>query len=550
MNAYRHIGWFDLAGRESLQLQYGSRTQYIIREMTHPDTQYPSLMLFLGSRSKDAALRELYPNNNLRRGYRNGIVNLRLDSATISAELPILFADGNSQHTVPHRLGMTQCHEQTTISLAWRTDDALLRLYARLVAPFTDVICIFADDFDGLENVASFLVRWVKVEDPSTLPQAIRPRVVIVTREEENGATYNILELEDFRHVFDQGDARIRAEIFSDVWIMHLAGDHVSPLARHRRLKEVLMGEVEKARCRRLEHRVLFSAVHFNAFFRHAIDHVAASITEPFDFIASSRLSNDLTDDYRDHVRNFISLGKDFFVSYKSLTSFLASSILMDAYPPRIYSKSLVHYPRLADSLLVEFEPSAVFHRLYRPHYISALTAVLNSPMFAEDICQCVEDSINVFFSTIDLGFKISVEVHANNLKQDFLQWTQFKSHRTCLFCLRRKPEHILTCEHAMCDVCMVLFGDPILGKEHHFRIDACLLCTTKGRLLARIKPQTAGARILTVDGGGVRGVVPLEFLGLLQGLLGTDLTLQDLFDQAFGTSSGTRHIPSIQASS
>ena len=56
---------------------------------------------------------------------------------------------------------------------------------------------------------------------------------------------------------------------------------------------------------------------------------------------------------------------------------------------------------------------------------------------------------------------------------------------------------------------------------------------------MARLKPSTAGVRLLSVDGGSVRGVFPLEFLGLLQGLLQPDLFLQDLFEQAFGTSSG-----------
>ena len=51
----------------------------------------------------------------------------------------------------------------------------------------------------------------------------------------------------------------------------------------------------------------------------------------------------------------------------------------------------------------------------------------------------------------------------------------------------------------------------------------------------------------MCVDGGGVRGVVPLEFLGLLQELLGPELCLQDFFEQAFGTSSGKLCTPRQQ---
>ncbi len=84
-----------------------------------------------------------------------------------------------------------------------------------------------------------------------------------------------------------------------------------------------------------------------------------------------------------------------------------------------------------------------------------------------------------------------------------------------------------------------MIFGSSVVGRGSYFKIDSCMLCLTKGRLMARLKLKTAGARILSINRGGVRGVVPLEFLGLLQGLLDHDLKLQDLFEQAFGTSSG-----------
>lgn len=57
--------------------------------------------------------------------------------------------------------------------------------------------------------------------------------------------------------------------------------------------------------------------------------------------------------------------------------------------------------------------------------------------------------------------------------------------------------------------------------------------------LTVTLKPPTAGIRILTIDGGGIRGVVPLEFMRKLQDKVGPDCPIQDLFDLAFGTSSG-----------
>lgn len=52
-------------------------------------------------------------------------------------------------------------------------------------------------------------------------------------------------------------------------------------------------------------------------------------------------------------------------------------------------------------------------------------------------------------------------------------------------------------------------------------------------------KPPTAAGCILTIDGGGVRGVIALECLDIIQNALGPGCELQDLFDLAIGTSSG-----------
>lgn len=97
----------------------------------------------------------------------------------------------------------------------------------------------------------------------------------------------------------------------------------------------------------------------------------------------------------------------------------------------------------------------------------------------------------------------------------------------------------MLSCEHAICEVCVRIFGDPLPENEFCYMVSSCVLCVQKGTLSTRLKPPTAGARILAIDGSGVRGVIPLEFLGLLQDLMGFDLHLQDFFKQAFGTSSG-----------
>lgn len=71
--------------------------------------------------------------------------------------------------------------------------------------------------------------------------------------------------------------------------------------------------------------------------------------------------------------------------------------------------------------------------------------------------------------------------------------------------------------------------------------MSACILCGVKGEVIFRFVPPTAGARVLSLDGGGVRGVIPLIFLSHLQSLLSQlECPIQEFFDFVCGTSAGT----------
>jgi patatin-like phospholipase/acyl hydrolase len=57
--------------------------------------------------------------------------------------------------------------------------------------------------------------------------------------------------------------------------------------------------------------------------------------------------------------------------------------------------------------------------------------------------------------------------------------------------------------------------------------------------VVVKAVPQTAGIRVLTLDGGGVRGLAPLQYLQVLQDRIGLPFPVQENFDVVFGTSSG-----------
>jgi len=76
----------------------------------------------------------------------------------------------------------------------------------------------------------------------------------------------------------------------------------------------------------------------------------------------------------------------------------------------------------------------------------------------------------------------------------------------------------------------------PIIKCQYY--IGTCLLCHSEN-CTVRLKPFPAGERILNINGGGPRGVIPLEILKIIQNIMGPNTRLQDMFDVAFGTSVG-----------
>lgn len=78
------------------------------------------------------------------------------------------------------------------------------------------------------------------------------------------------------------------------------------------------------------------------------------------------------------------------------------------------------------------------------------------------------------------------------------------------------------------------------------YSLESCLLCgQSNSRAPFSISPPTAGARILSLDGGGIRGIILLVMLQKLEGrLCGFGLPIRSFFDFVCGTSAGISSAP------
>ncbi|KAH6719518.1 hypothetical protein BKA61DRAFT_473258, partial [Leptodontidium sp. MPI-SDFR-AT-0119] len=52
---------------------------------------------------------------------------------------------------------------------------------ARLFSLFINILYIFTPDYGGLNRVVDILVGWTAIGSASSLPDAVRPRLVVVT---------------------------------------------------------------------------------------------------------------------------------------------------------------------------------------------------------------------------------------------------------------------------------------------------------------------------------------------------------------------------------
>jgi hypothetical protein len=143
-----------------------------------------------------------------------------------------------------------------------------------------------------------------------------------------------------------------------------------------------------------------------------------------------------------------------------------------------------------------------------------------------------------------------SLDLHRQTLLRFSMDSLSIRSDDTCFPCLRRRPQYNLPCGHCVCENCVRSFGMKNQYNPWLFEVDSCFFCslTTCG-VTVKTLPPTAGIRVLTLDGGGVRGLTALEFLRHLQYKIGLPYPVQENFDVAFGTSSGEACNPRSQSS-
>ncbi|KAG0645016.1 Intracellular membrane-associated calcium-independent phospholipase A2 gamma [Hyphodiscus hymeniophilus] len=526
-----HQSWLRLHQDESsFVLQYGNRLEHITRSLPRPARQFPSLVSFIGKRSKARALRALFPGSDVSRRRNYGIANICLESATLDDEHPVLIADSSVGHAQAGLRGKHSCHESISYPVTWSGNensppsqqDVAEHIHARLLSLFVDVLCIFAQDCGGLDTVADKLATWSAIGSASTLPRSVRPRLLIVTS--ISGPEFSSEALRFRLRVLS--DSTFSASFTSLNVINILGPTHPPSRELFSGLGIILRDEFSKSRAERINTHTLFSMVHVTAFFDMALRNFATSPQHTFDFIGSTRESNPVPASFLQHLTSFMGLCSEHKLPANILWDFIASAIILDSFPPDMHL----------------FNPSAVFRAFYHHACLLGVHGFAESFQLSSDlICNDIEANIISLFSRMKSGGQTAAILRQQSLERNSQHWQLLKSNVDCLICLQRKPEHFMECGHGICDMCVSnpIFSKPTKGREYYYDITTCPQCRTRVHFQARTLPPTCRVRFVAFDGGGSRGVVPLVFMAELDEALDLPYPIQEHIDFSIGTSSG-----------
>ncbi|KAI5465163.1 hypothetical protein BGZ63DRAFT_350184 [Mariannaea sp. PMI_226] len=546
MASCNHTRWIRLRKNKSeVIVEASDRPMRLLNDLAHPEEPV-GFVLLLGNRHKAAALRRLgvdLPPTKCRRSH--GEIHLTVCSLSNDAQRPVIVADGDlpSHNRLPIIRDPRQCHEtieqrasmlQPGDRVAPIADD----VYHRLLFPFLDVVCLFVSDIGGVDCAVPRLRAWFEKGLASTCP--IQPRLMLVVsqgqEEEMQAAVDQMIRDTEPTRCFQ----RIQVVCLSDTSTE--APCRAPPTTTSiQALQKELVASLSLVQNARQQRGYLLSARHSSRLLCSSVSSPAMASSmgpQPIDLIKASRGSQQVAPELASHLAHVLSL--DDTLNDKtgdgrlsgmlaSMIPLISSSLLLDQYPPGAHP----------------FHPLDVFRTLFRDPCIEAFerwsserTRSITSSSAFTDLVE--KELVSQFDEYLSLGSS-SVTLHRLNLARAGVRWQKIQSDGTCLVCSCRRPQYaLLGCIHSICQSCVTVFY-PCAGEDPNvYHVDACILCDTKTEgQIVRIKPPTARARVLSIDGGGARALVPLENLRALQNAVGLPYPVQRNFDVAVGTSSG-----------
>lgn len=320
MHHCEHKAWIEVhSDGASKSILYNDRLGHLRRGLDSPHRQSPSVALFLGKACKDKVLRSLFAKDFPPRRTSSGI-NIHLDRRTRTSQYPLYFAefDPDDDDLCGSHSPQPNCHLHHTTPISWTGEqDATTvdNVAARLLLPFVDLVCVFANDVGGPSAASDLLRRWAQLgHHAHTLPSG-GAHVILVADEANLPTDVTTLQQE---------------EAFSSTF--RSIKTHKISTRDRGAFYEQVSDCLALSRNERRRRRLLFSATHQESLFCSAVAHCAKSIREPFDLLGATRTtSTGLGKDFVAHVKHVFDVAKRADVPFHDVKVVMASALSLDA---------------------------------------------------------------------------------------------------------------------------------------------------------------------------------------------------------------------------
>lgn len=503
------------------------------------ESQPPSFIYFAGDDTRIKALQALFPYNNITRRCQSGFVRLHLVTESTLIRQPVLCAEGNlSGASLPRCNSFSYWPTEKFRRYplvpheGWSIADIQFDVISQFILPWVQVLCLFVDSISQMRKVRQLLQKPLRDLNIGSRPiPCYRQVILVLTESNDNSFAIAVKELLLY----------LEEEIGLEVSVINLRDRlALSPTARFEPLRRTLSEKLLLAREQQTDNGLAFSANHLYALWERTLQlDIGRRESSAIDCLAIARENHRLNPISKSHIISFL---KDTSVSRSNVEgtyAFIASALAMHAYPPRMHgmlSPLILVVSPLRLLILQAFTPGDLYRELYYQQLEQA---------FEENASPNYLDNSDIFhhfdfFSRQIATASTSCMVRRTNMNEFFGRYGGLYSTLTCFSCLCRPPEHTLPCGHTICDTCAVIFGGPSRQGEYYFDIDRCPLCGRDCHQIIRQLPPTKGPVIVSLDGGGIRGIIQLGLLLSLDQRLGGEISLGEIVDLCGGTSVGT----------
>lgn len=331
--------WLDTARDGSgWHLTDTGRLQSLTRWMSHPDTQYPSLVCFAGNGNRVRALRALFPHNNVTRRGPAALMRLHLSTGTAGTDHPVLvtecgslsssgFADPALYRNAPQSFRQYLVSQRVDCPAA----EVNLRVMSKVVLPWTQILCLFVDSVSEMRDVQRLLDQARHQIHVGSHPVAVSFRVLVILTSPPKHASHEQaapISQEDF------GDADAPEITYVD--LRHRS--ELSPAAAFEPLRSAILDRLLSVRDEQAQCGVLFSANHLGALWKANLESAMRSPDgAAFDCLRVARSGFPPSSRRVACLVDFLRQTNEARCEGKDVHSFIASALLMDAYPPGMH---------------------------------------------------------------------------------------------------------------------------------------------------------------------------------------------------------------------